>query len=85
VNDRRRDARGERQRFTSCILPPLGQNITRVTLGSSGLSVTNISTLISGLAGPLAITTNSTGDIFVTEPNSGLVTALRYSGPACTN
>jgi glucose/arabinose dehydrogenase len=61
----------------------LGQNITKVTLGQGGLSVANISTLVSGLAGPLAITTNPTGDIFVTELNSNLVTALRYSGPAC--
>jgi large repetitive protein len=61
----------------------LGQNITKVTLAQDGLSVGTISTLVSGLAGPLGITTNPTGDIFVTELNSNLVTALRYSGPAC--
>jgi glucose/arabinose dehydrogenase len=63
----------------------LGQNISKVTLSADGLSVTGISTLISSLAGPLPVTTNPGGDIFVGELNSNLVTALRYSGPACVN
>ena len=61
----------------------LGQNISQVKLGSGGLAVQSISTLVSGLSGPLGLTTNPAGDVFVTELNAGVVTALRYSGPAC--
>jgi len=63
----------------------LGQSITQVTLSAGGLSVLGSKTLVSGLAGPLAITTNPGGDIFVSELNSNAVTALRYAGPACGN
>ena len=63
----------------------LGQSITQVTLSDGGLSVLSTKTLVSGLAGPLAITTNPGGDIFVSELNSNAVTALRYAGPACGN
>lgn len=61
----------------------LGQSITQITLGTSGYSVAESKTLVSGLSGPLAIASNAAGDIFVSELNSNLVTALRYSGPAC--
>jgi large repetitive protein len=63
----------------------LGQSLSRVTLAPGGNAVQSIATLVSGLSGPLAVTTNPAGDIFVTELNAGMVTALRYSGPACTN
>ena len=63
----------------------LGQSITQITLGADGQSVTGSKTLVSGLSGPLPITTNAAGDIFVGELNSSLITALRYSGPACAN
>jgi glucose/arabinose dehydrogenase len=63
----------------------LGQSITQITLGTGGYSVAESKTLVSALSGPLAIASNAAGDIFVSELNSNLVTALRYSGPACSN
>jgi transposase-like protein len=59
VNDRRRDARGERQRFTSCILPPYMRRSPKVAevlpiLYLRGLSTGDFRPALQGLLGDKA-------------------------------